>query len=203
MKTPLASTILQVIVGGGIVFIIGIFLGKMGRRILIYSYLKAKKLMAIIEPVRQDPGNPASNKRFSSGIRLWHWANAIIISGSLITVLINSTLLDNRSNTSFIQTELQKSGTMLSADQAHTIAHAQSDEVWTVHQYFGYLLAAFFIYRLILEPFRPKSQRFFVQLKEAYNGYFVVKQNQENDLHDFVVQTDLHGFFISYSPSWF
>lgn len=30
MKTPLASTILQVIVGGGIVFIIGIFLGKIG-----------------------------------------------------------------------------------------------------------------------------------------------------------------------------
>jgi len=30
MKTPLISTILQVIVGGGIVFVIGIFLGKIG-----------------------------------------------------------------------------------------------------------------------------------------------------------------------------
>ncbi len=30
MKTPLASTILQVIVGGGIVFLIGIWLGKVG-----------------------------------------------------------------------------------------------------------------------------------------------------------------------------
>ena len=30
MKTPLASTIIQVIVGGGIVFLIGIFLGKVG-----------------------------------------------------------------------------------------------------------------------------------------------------------------------------
>ncbi len=30
MKTPLASTILQVIVGGGIVFAIGIYLGKLG-----------------------------------------------------------------------------------------------------------------------------------------------------------------------------
>jgi erythrin-vacuolar iron transport family protein len=30
MKTPLWSTILQVIVGGGIVFLIGIFLGKVG-----------------------------------------------------------------------------------------------------------------------------------------------------------------------------
>ncbi len=30
MKTPLVSTILQVIVGGGIVFLIGIFLGKVG-----------------------------------------------------------------------------------------------------------------------------------------------------------------------------
>lgn len=30
MKTPLVKTILQVIVGGGIVFILGIFLGKVG-----------------------------------------------------------------------------------------------------------------------------------------------------------------------------
>jgi VIT1/CCC1 family predicted Fe2+/Mn2+ transporter len=30
MKTPLVSTILQVIVGGGIVFVLGIFLGKAG-----------------------------------------------------------------------------------------------------------------------------------------------------------------------------
>ena len=30
MKTPLASTIVQVIVGGGIVFLIGIYLGKIG-----------------------------------------------------------------------------------------------------------------------------------------------------------------------------
>jgi erythrin-vacuolar iron transport family protein len=30
MKTPLASTIIQVIVGGGIVFLIGIWLGKVG-----------------------------------------------------------------------------------------------------------------------------------------------------------------------------
>lgn len=30
MKTPLISTVLQVIVGGGIVFVIGIFLGKIG-----------------------------------------------------------------------------------------------------------------------------------------------------------------------------
>src|ERR1700712_5059472 len=30
MKTPLVSTVLQVIVGGGIVFVLGIFLGKAG-----------------------------------------------------------------------------------------------------------------------------------------------------------------------------
>lgn len=30
MKTPLVSTILQVIVGGGIVFVIGVYLGKIG-----------------------------------------------------------------------------------------------------------------------------------------------------------------------------
>jgi Ni/Fe-hydrogenase 1 B-type cytochrome subunit len=152
--------------------------------------------MAIIEPVKQDPANPALIKKNSAALRFWHWANTIIISGLLITVLINATILDDRSNQSFLKTELQKGGTILNAKQAQTLAHAQSDEVWGIHAYFGYFLAALFVFRLILEFFQPKEQRFFMRIKEAYQQYFVIKQNQYLAKHDFVVRIIYLGFYL-------
>ena len=144
--------------------------------------------MAIIEPVKQDPANPAIGKKISAGLRFWHWANAIVISGSLITVLINSTFLDDRSNQSFLKTELQKGGTILNDQQARSLAHAQSDEVWGIHTYFGYFLAAMFVFRLVMEFFQPKDQRFFMRLKEVYRQYFVLKQNTYVTKHDLAVK---------------
>jgi Ni/Fe-hydrogenase 1 B-type cytochrome subunit len=152
--------------------------------------------MAIIEPVKQDPANPDSIKKNSSALRFWHWANTIVISGLLITVLINSTILDDRNNQSFLKTELQKGGTILSAKQAQTLAHAQSDEVWGIHVYFGYFLAALFVFRLVMELFQPKSQRFFIRVKEAYQQYFVIKQNTYLAKHDLVVKVIYMAFYL-------
>ncbi len=152
--------------------------------------------MAIIEPVKKDPANPDLLKRKSAALRLWHWSNAIIISGSLITVLINSTVLNNRGNQSFLKTELQKGGTSLTNQQAGSLAHAQSDEVWGVHVYFGYFLAAFFVFRLILEFFQPQGQRFFAGLKEAYNHYFNLKQNRYLAGHELAVKVIYMLFYL-------
>jgi Ni/Fe-hydrogenase 1 B-type cytochrome subunit len=35
-------------------------------------------------------------RKYSSTLRLWHWLNALVIIGSLTTVLINSTLNDRK-----------------------------------------------------------------------------------------------------------
>ena len=77
---------------------------------------------------------------------------------------------------------------MLNPDQARSVAHAQSDEVWGIHTYLGYFLAAFFVFRLVLEFFRPQPQRFFTQLKEAYRQYFDLKQNRYLARHDLAVK---------------
>lgn len=147
-----------------------------------------RQIMAIIEPVKQDPVNPVLSKKNSPGLRFWHWANAIVISGLLVTVLINSTILDDRSNQSFLKTELQKGGTILNEQQARSLAHAQSDEVWGIHIYFGYFLAALFVFRLVMEFFQPKDQRFFVKLKQVYRQYFDLKQNRYLARHDLAVK---------------
>src|ERR1700740_292657 len=100
--------------------------------------------MSSIEPVRKDINRPNKIKPYSSSLRLWHWLNALVITGSLITVLINSTVLDEGSNAGFIKDQLQKAGANVAANQTRPIAGALADKVWSVHIYFGYCLAALF-----------------------------------------------------------
>ena len=80
-------------------------------------------------------------KKYSSSIRIWHWLNAIIITGSLVTVLINSTVMKAWTNASLIADKLKEKGGQVSKDQARSVAFALSDKVWAVHTYLGYALA--------------------------------------------------------------
>ena len=61
--------------------------------------------MSVIEPSLKDVEHPGETKKYSSTIRLWHWLNAIVISGSLLTVLLNSTLFKKSTNAALIKSE--------------------------------------------------------------------------------------------------
>src|ERR1044072_1925261 len=78
--------------------------------------------MAGIEPIRKDIENPRIVKRNSASIRFWHWASALVICGSLLTVLINSTLLD-RGNSKLVENELMQAGAKIDDQQARTVLH--------------------------------------------------------------------------------
>jgi len=123
--------------------------------------------MTIIEPKRRDVQHPAEIKKHSSPLRLWHWLNAIVITGSLLTVLLNSTLLKTKKNAASIKANLHASGVMVTDQQARSVAHELSDKVWTLHTYFGYALAALLLFRLILEFFQLADQKFIRKLKSA------------------------------------
>jgi Ni/Fe-hydrogenase 1 B-type cytochrome subunit len=150
--------------------------------------------MSTIEPIRQDIQQPTRVKTYSSSLRLWHWVNAIVISGSLITVLINSTLTDDHSTSSFMKSEFGQAGANVTDAQAQTVAHALSDRTWSVHIYFGYALAALLAFRIILEFFQLADQKFIGKLKSAYRQFIVTKQNREAARHEFTVKT-IYGLF--------
>lgn len=151
--------------------------------------------MAIITPIRKDIDNPREIKKNSASLRLWHWGTVIAISGSLITVLINSTITDDHETGKFFQDELQKSGTSITEDQARNVAHALSDKVWDVHVYFGYCLAALFLFRLILELFQLTDQKFIRKFKVAYIQFKIIKENWQNALHDLTVRIIYSVFY--------
>lgn len=117
--------------------------------------------MAIIEPVKQNPLHPSETRKYSLSIRLWHWLNLLIISGSLITVLINSTLMDRKATSTVIAEQAVKGGANISADTANQIAHELEDSVWNVHAYIGFVLVALLLWRVIYEIVSPTSQSLF------------------------------------------
>ncbi|MGF7078118.1 cytochrome b/b6 domain-containing protein [Mucilaginibacter sp. UYCu711] len=152
--------------------------------------------MAIIEPTRIDVQDPSNIKKYSSPLRLWHWLNLIVISGSLITVLINSTITDDNATSSLLKAELQKSGAAVNDEQTRSAAHALSDSVWVVHIYFGYALAALLAFRVILELFQLADQKFLRKIKSAYDQFNTIKKEREAARHEFTVKMIYAMFYL-------
>jgi cytochrome b len=122
--------------------------------------------------------------------------NTIVISGSLITVLINSTITDDRATSDLMKSELQKSGANITAEQARDVAHALSDSVWGVHIYFGYALTALLLFRLILEFFQLTDQKFIRKLKQAYRQYNTIKNNRKAVRNELTVKAIYALFYV-------
>lgn len=152
--------------------------------------------MAIIEPARTDVTNPGQVKKNSAPLRLWHWLNALVITGSLLTVLINSTILKARKNAVFLKDKLQEAGATVTEQQARSAAHELSDKIWALHTYFGYGLAALILFRLILEFFQVADQKLLRKLKTAYRKYYIIKQERELAKHEFWVKTLYSVFYL-------
>jgi Ni/Fe-hydrogenase 1 B-type cytochrome subunit len=150
--------------------------------------------MALIEPIREDVQHPHQLKKYSSPLRFWHWTNMIIIVGSLVTVLINSTITDQRGVQTLVRSELQKAGTAITEKQASSVAHTLSDNVWAVHTYFGYALAALLVFRLVLEAFQLADQKFIRKLMSAYQQFNTIKVNRQMARHELTVKI-IYGIF--------
>jgi Ni/Fe-hydrogenase 1 B-type cytochrome subunit len=151
--------------------------------------------MTIIEPSRRKIEPSHTLKRYSAPLRLWHWANLIVICGSLTTVLINSTITDDHQTSAIIRDQLQKSGLSVTADQARSAAHALSDSVWDVHAYFGYCLAGLLLFRLLMEFFQIADQKFIRILNKAWQHFKTVKKDREAR-HEFAVKSIYALFYL-------
>jgi Ni/Fe-hydrogenase 1 B-type cytochrome subunit len=152
--------------------------------------------MAIIEPKRKDIQHPEQNKKYPASLRLWHWLNAFVITGSLLTVLLDSTLFDKRGNAALIKDKLQEAGTKVTEDQARSVAHELNDKVWTIHTYFGYVLAGLVLFRILLEFFQVADQKLIRKIKTAYKDYYIIKKNRELARHEFWVKTLYAMFYL-------
>lgn len=135
-------------------------------------------------------------KKYSPSIRLWHWLNAILITGSLITVLINSTVMKAWTNASLITDKLKEKGVEISEDQARSVAFALSDKVWAVHTYLGYVLTGLFLFRIILEFFELADQKLMRKIKAARKSFLSRQEERVSSRNEMLIKTLYAMFYV-------
>jgi len=133
-------------------------------------------------------------RKYSSALRLWHWLNAIVITGLLTTVLINSTLNDRAGAVEVYQQNTEN--VKLDAAQIKSVIHQQEDRVWDIHIYFGYALATLLVFRLVLEYFQLADQKVVKILKTTYQHYKETKEHRFKAQKKFGVKLVYIVFYV-------
>ena len=106
-------------------------------------------------------------KDYRGSLRLWHWANALLISLQLMTILFQKVIVKAKT----VVPELQSSGKEVSVPQARELAHIISERIWAWHIYFGWALVVLWVFRLGLQLSGPSNMRFSARLLEILRRY--------------------------------
>lgn len=110
-------------------------------------------------------------------IRIWHWLTFILLSGTIITVLLNSTLMNQRANIPMVQEVLKSKGVTVNEDQAFAVTREYEDKSWGVHKWIGYGLAFLLLARIVIEVTQPGEEKIKSRFKKALGLY---KQKDAN-----------------------
>ncbi len=127
-------------------------------------------------------------QQHSAPLRIWHWLTFLFITTSMVTVLLNSTMLSPRDNVKLVQEQLEKKGVTVTEDQAFAVSHEYEDKMWDVHKLVGYGLAFLLLSRIVIEFTQPEEEKIRNRMKTAkqlrakndankadYNHYLKVK----------------------------
>lgn len=129
-------------------------------------------------------------------LRIWHWLTFILISAIIITVLLNSTLFNQRKNIPMVQDQLKEKGLTVSEDQAFAVTREYEDKLWGVHKLLGYGLALLLVSRLFIEIVQPGEEKIPFRIKKAL-GLFKTKEGDRKEYrHYFIVKYSYLMFYI-------
>jgi Ni/Fe-hydrogenase 1 B-type cytochrome subunit len=117
--------------------------------------------------VKSKEGTSLFVQRHSAIIRIWHWLTFLIISGSMITVLINSTVTNQKKNIPMVQEQLKSRDIVVTEDQAFAVTREYEDKFWGIHKLFGYSLAFLLVSRLVIELAVPGEEKMSSRIKTA------------------------------------
>ena len=110
-------------------------------------------------------------KDYRGSIRFWHWANALLISLQLITILFQKVIVNSRSAVPEFQQALSKDNVTITTQQGRAFAHIISERIWDWHIYFGWALVALWVLRLGLQLTGPSELRFSARLLAVLRRY--------------------------------
>ncbi|MGY3089980.1 Ni/Fe-hydrogenase 1 B-type cytochrome subunit [Hymenobacter sp. UYAg731] len=117
------------------------------------------------------PAVEAPIKDYRAPLRFWHWANALLISLQLITILFQKVIVNSRSAVPEFQQAMSKANITITTKQGGAFAHIISERIWEWHIYFGWALVALWVLRLGLQLTGPSELRFSARLMEILRRY--------------------------------
>lgn len=85
---------------------------------------------------------------YSPPLRIWHWLNAVAVTGLLGTFFLRKTFLSWRDNSAIIVEKLSSLGVEVTAEQAKLVAKAIRAPMWEWHIFFGVMLALLLLFRI-------------------------------------------------------
>lgn len=129
-------------------------------------------------------------------LRLWHWANAIVILSLLGTVLIRKTLLSWRANSALIEQKLNAVGTSITPELAKEIAVAIRDPLWDFHVYLGFALAVLLLSRIIIAVVIEKKCPGIAAVKSAMGIRDLPADEKPKALHYSAVKIGYAVFYL-------
>ncbi|WP_303312194.1 cytochrome b/b6 domain-containing protein [Hymenobacter sp. BT730] len=109
----------------------------------------------------------SSAKKYSAGLRIWHWANWAVISGLLSTILFLKVIINMRGLFPKMQEALAKNGIEATKEQLRGIGGLVSHRIWDWHIYLGITLSGLLLWRIVVEITQPASQKFSARLHQA------------------------------------
>ena len=117
------------------------------------------------------PATEAPTKDYRAPLRFWHWGNSLLVSAQLITILFQRVIVNSRSAVPEFQQAMSKQNVVLTVQQGRAFAHIISERIWDWHIYFGWVLGALWLLRVVLELRGPSDLRYSARLLEVARRY--------------------------------
>lgn len=144
------------------------------------------------------PAAPApTHHDYSAPLRVWHWGNALLVLGQLITILFIKVIVKPKALVPEFQAAAAQHGGTLSKEQGMSIAHLLSERLWEWHIAIGLALAAFWAYWLVLQLTAPPERRFAARLVVAARYYRLAPPAEHTDArHALAVKLSYAAFYL-------
>ncbi|MGI4738224.1 MAG: cytochrome b/b6 domain-containing protein [Janthinobacterium lividum] len=134
---------------------------------------------------------------YSAAMRAWHWVNAALVSGQLLTILFQKVIVNARSAVPEFQEALTQSGGSLTEQQGRAVAHVISERIWTWHVWMGVGLAAFWLFWTVMQALDPAGRRFGARLMAAARRYRLAAPAEHADArHALLAKLSYAAFYL-------
>ncbi|RZL11148.1 MAG: cytochrome b/b6 domain-containing protein [Hymenobacter sp.] len=134
---------------------------------------------------------------YSAAMRAWHWVNAALVSGQLLTILFQKVIVNAKGAVPEFQEAIAKGGGTLTQPQGRAVAHVISERIWTWHVWMGVALAAFWLFWTVMQALDPAGRRFGARLVAAARRYKLAAPAEHADArHALLAKLTYAAFYL-------